>query len=354
MNGRFLLPLLAASVAAPGFAQSIRVRIDGQDVRFRDQMPIERGGRVLVPLRGVFEDMGATVDWDPATRMVHAERSGQHVDLRIGSREADVDGRRTMLDVPARVMNGSTMVPLRFISEALGSTVDWRAYDRTVMINSGYGMVGNDLSRRRGDTYTARQRDETRRVTAQDEIVLERASVIPVVLEERISSSDARKGDRVEARVRAGDEQALSIPRGTRVLGYVASVHRYGNNKPGMLELKFDRMVMPGGREVAIDGTLMDLNSKDIEHRNGRLVAKGSGVDNRGVYAGYGAGAGLVLGLLTKRPLEDAILGGLLGLGAGELERRSKPSDVNLKPGTTFGVRLDQPVTIMRRDIGGR
>ncbi len=354
MKGRTILTTLSVvAMATIGLAQ-IRVSVDGQTVRFGNQQPIEQNDRVLVPLRGVFEEMGANVRWNPNNHAVTAERNGQRVRLRIGSREANVDGRVVTLDVPPTIMNGSTMVPLRFISESLGATVDWREYDQTVLINSGAGMGANDLNppaRRPAQTYGNRRRNQPTQVR-RTEYVLERSTIIPAVLDERISSADARKGDRINSTVRTGDERGLGIPAGTRIEGYVADVHRYGNNHPGMIELRFDRMVLPGGREVAIDGSLIGLNSRNVTHRNGRLVATGSDVDNRGVYAGYGAGGGFVLGLLTRRPLEDAILGGLLGLGAGELERRGRPSEVNLRRGTEFGVRLNQSATI-GRDSGG-
>ncbi|HZH98522.1 MAG TPA: hypothetical protein VEX38_06085, partial [Fimbriimonadaceae bacterium] len=65
------------------------------------------------------------------------------------------------------------------------------------------------------------------------------------------------------------------------------------------------------------------------------------------VMAGYGAGAGLLVGLLTKRPLEGLVLGGLLGYVFGSVNRdQQRPTNVSLKPGAELGVRLDRDVTI--------
>ncbi|MDQ7829811.1 MAG: copper amine oxidase N-terminal domain-containing protein [Armatimonadota bacterium] len=132
------LLLLGGSLSAPTGAQDapIRVFVDGGRVRF-DQPPVVRGGRVLVPLRGVFERLGASVDWEAATQTVLAVRGGTVVELQIGSRQARVNDRVVLLDVPARIIGARTLVPLRFVSEALGATVQWQEATRTVLIYTG-------------------------------------------------------------------------------------------------------------------------------------------------------------------------------------------------------------------------
>ena len=90
---RFLSLALALSLAivalpaVPALAQTASVVVDGQLMGF-DQPPIVAGGRVLVPLRGVFEHLGATVLWNPATNVVTAQRADTQVQLAIGSRQA--------------------------------------------------------------------------------------------------------------------------------------------------------------------------------------------------------------------------------------------------------------------------
>ena len=115
----------------------IKVNVDGDAVGFPDQGPIMRGSRVLVPLRGVFEKMGATVNWDRGTNTVTATRGDRKVVLPLSSTQATVAGRPMRLDQPAAVINGRALVPLRFLSESLGATVDWRATDMTVDVKSG-------------------------------------------------------------------------------------------------------------------------------------------------------------------------------------------------------------------------
>ena len=132
---------VAISVAAPapaGAQGAIRVFIDGQPVSF-DVPPSVIQGRVLVPLRGIFERLGATVDYDAHSQHIVAVRGGQTVELTVGSRQARVNNSPTLLDVPAFTINGRTMVPLRFISESLGAGVQWVAANQTILISSAGG-----------------------------------------------------------------------------------------------------------------------------------------------------------------------------------------------------------------------
>ncbi|HEV2360007.1 MAG TPA: copper amine oxidase N-terminal domain-containing protein [bacterium] len=123
--------LAAAQTSAP----YVKVFVDGSPVYF-DQPPVIANARVLVPLRGVFERLGATVAWDPASQTVLAQRGTTSVSLRIGSPQAFVDGQAQFLDVPPMLVGGRTMVPLRFISQTLGANVNWDAASYTVQIAS--------------------------------------------------------------------------------------------------------------------------------------------------------------------------------------------------------------------------
>jgi len=105
---------------------------------------------------------------------------------------------------------------------------------------------------------------------------------------------------------------------------------------------------LPGGRSVSIEGSLYSLDNNALnENHDGTLTARDTKKDNRTVYAGYGAGAGLIIGLLTKRPLENTAIGGILGFIIGSAERpKQRPSDVTLRAGQQFGIRLDQDLAI--------
>ena len=136
MFKRYMTSLaLASLLATPSFGQAIRATLDGQPLYF-DQPPISRDGRLLVPLRGIFEALGAEVLALPGGR-IKATKGSKTVDLQIGSRLASVDGQAVTLEVPALAIRGRTLVPIRFVSEALGAEVGWDGLTKTVLINSG-------------------------------------------------------------------------------------------------------------------------------------------------------------------------------------------------------------------------
>lgn len=118
------------------FAQPIRVELDGRQLNF-DQPPVRLGGSLVVPLRGIFEALQAEVNYSRATRSIRANKGNTVVELTLGSREARINGRSVYLDVAADTIGGSTMVPLRFVSEALGAEVKWNGATQTVSMFSG-------------------------------------------------------------------------------------------------------------------------------------------------------------------------------------------------------------------------
>jgi len=133
--GVVLGSILAALFVTPAAAQDvIQVLVNGRPVDFNGAAPEEVHNRVLVPLRGVFEAMGAQVDYDRLTHIITAVRGSTRVELTIDSVHATVNGQGRTLEVPAQVHSDRTLVPLRFVSEALGADVDWEAAQRTVSI----------------------------------------------------------------------------------------------------------------------------------------------------------------------------------------------------------------------------
>jgi len=135
-----------------------------------------------------------------------------------------------------------------------------------------------------------------------------------------------------------------------KVEGHIAAIHPKRGNEPALIDLAFDRLRFPNGRSVKIDGNLTSLDADHV-YRNdsGVLVANTSNnqTDQRMVYAGYGAGAGLLVGLLTKKPLEGTILGGAIGYLLGQAKKQQQTaSDITLRPGTEMGVRVNNDVVV--------
>lgn len=129
--------VMAAGLAVPAMAQgSVNVVLNGNGLNL-NPAPTERAGRVFVPLRGVFENMGASVVYASGT--INAQGHGHSVQLHIGSQNAIVDGRSVSVDVAPFLIGASTYVPLRFVSQALGANVDWNNNTRTVAITTSGG-----------------------------------------------------------------------------------------------------------------------------------------------------------------------------------------------------------------------
>ncbi|AWB43061.1 copper amine oxidase [Paenibacillus sp. CAA11] len=115
--------------------KSIAIYIDGVKLA-TDQPPVAVQGRTLLPFRAIFEALGAQVNWDQRTNTVSGYKAGKSVSLKLGSKTASIDGQKVSLDVPAQAQRGRTLVPVRFVSEALGQGVDWNPATQTVTITS--------------------------------------------------------------------------------------------------------------------------------------------------------------------------------------------------------------------------
>ncbi len=98
------------------------------------QPPVIENGTTLVPMRAIFEAMGASVDWNGETQTVTSVKDSTTISLTLNKNTATVNGKDISLAVPAKLINGSTMVPLRFVSESLGAEVNWDGASKTVTI----------------------------------------------------------------------------------------------------------------------------------------------------------------------------------------------------------------------------
>ncbi len=99
-----------------------------------------KNGTTLVPMRGIFESLGAGVQWESATQKVTGKKGNTTITLNVGNKKVYVSEKASTksisLDQPSEVRNGSTMVPLRVISESLGASVQWDSANNAVKINN--------------------------------------------------------------------------------------------------------------------------------------------------------------------------------------------------------------------------
>jgi hypothetical protein len=127
-----LIAVLARVGSPPAaFAQQVSVTVNGEPLALSPG-PIERTGRVFVPLRGIFERLGAGVVYSAGT--INATKGSTTVSLHIGSTQATVNGQPQTLDVAPFIVGATTYVPLRFIAQSLGANVGYDNGTRVVSI----------------------------------------------------------------------------------------------------------------------------------------------------------------------------------------------------------------------------
>ncbi len=128
------LVLALASSAVPAFADDIKVKLNSDTITFADQQPVIKNDRTLVPLRGVLEGMGVTVDYDDVSKTVYMYDTETTAQLTIGKPSLFVNGVEQTLDTAPEIINDRTMLPIRAVAETFGAKVGWNEETKTVEI----------------------------------------------------------------------------------------------------------------------------------------------------------------------------------------------------------------------------
>lgn len=127
--------LFALSIAViPALAATPSIILNGQALQC-DTPPVIEDGNTLVPMRAIFEGLGAQVAWDGPTKTVTAATYDTTVKLTIGG-DIMVNGQKLDTTVQAKIYNSTTMVPLAVVSESLGANVEWNQDTQTVTITT--------------------------------------------------------------------------------------------------------------------------------------------------------------------------------------------------------------------------
>ncbi|WP_339276068.1 copper amine oxidase N-terminal domain-containing protein [Paenibacillus sp. FSL W8-0426] len=137
MSALAVSAMLMSALPAPAIDAAAPISIYINDSALKaPQPPVMKAGRVLVPLRSIFEGLDANVQYTNKTKTIKATRGDQEVILKLGSKTAYINGELTYLDVPASTIKGNTMVPIRFVSEAFGEKVYWNSRMQRVDIKT--------------------------------------------------------------------------------------------------------------------------------------------------------------------------------------------------------------------------
>lgn len=351
-NGTLVALAIAASASTVNAQMNrVRVEIDGAPLRL-GVAPVQINNRTLVPMRAIFNALGAQVNYNSATRQIMARRGNTDIELQLGSRYATVDGRNITLDQAPLLTSNRTLVPLRFVSEALGAQVNWNEYERLVTIQSAGGTTIV--------TNPNRSNRENRRPRREDggfsQISVPSGAVVRVELEDELSSATARNGDTFFARVVSQEPGDSEFPTGTRLEGVVTQATPSDNENPGVLEIDFRNVVLADGTRLPLRASLTALDNDSIDTTTrGRIMARQNqntvddDNDNGSAKAVIvGGAAGYLIGRLTKR---NSIITSVIGAAGGYLYDRRRDRDSNrfsdavLARGTEIGVRLDNGLT---------
>jgi N-acetylmuramoyl-L-alanine amidase len=122
-----------------------------------DVPPLLVHDRTMVPIRIISEELGAKVDWDLAQQKVHISNEASDITMWVGKSTAKVNGKDKTLDAPPLLKNDRTLVPIRFVAEAMGTTVGWEQNTQTVYVNKVYSLSTNGNMLGNGGIY---QRDQ--------------------------------------------------------------------------------------------------------------------------------------------------------------------------------------------------
>jgi len=113
----------------------VRVMVDGRIIEF-DVPPQIMNGRTMVPLRFISEALGAQLRWDDANQIIDITHGNTEIQLQIGTNRMTVNGQVSTMDQAPVVISGRTLIPLRYVAEAFGASVSWDGPNRTAIINS--------------------------------------------------------------------------------------------------------------------------------------------------------------------------------------------------------------------------
>lgn len=131
-----LCGLIAAGSISVAAAQEVNVSLNGELIDFETANPVVKDSRTLIPLRGLFEKMGYDIDWEPKTKAAILTRDGNTISIRANKEYITVNNIQIETDVPAQIIDGYMMIPLRVVADSTGATVDWDAETKIVSVNS--------------------------------------------------------------------------------------------------------------------------------------------------------------------------------------------------------------------------
>jgi hypothetical protein len=366
---RWSLACLAALLVSPTWAE-IQVEVNGQAVRFSGVTPAQIGGRVFIPLRAVVEALGAEIKWDAPTQTVRGTKGSREFMLPIGSRTAMVNGQSVTLDVPAQLMSGTTMVPLRFVAEALGAEVEWNAAAQRVGVKLAQaedeGAPGERIA---GEVVGVQARDNPPTITIRANGVRNtyRVTRNTIILRGEqgrkgaaVDLEELQPGDQVRVRVNPESgsaevveatfakaaPEAPKTPIG-RVAGQIVAIQRGVNSRAISLKTDTGTFTYNIGEETFIsrvEGTKPAVRADVADLQVGDQVTLRTNRDGSLVQT---------LEAIASAGEPIPIVNGRISAEVAAIDRQARPATITLRRGTNQTVVKVSPDTLLFRGIEG-
>lgn len=294
----FGLAIVLGSLTMPANAATYRVLVNGVHLAVA-QAPFQRGGRVFVPLRAIFEGLSAGVAYDRGT--INATAGDKTVQLQIGSNQAIVGGRQVYLDAAPFLQGSTAMVPLRFISEALGAHVDF---------NNQSGAIS----------------------VAAAKLPIPNGAVINATLMTELNSASAYIGQPVTLSVPQsglGNPAALA---GATIYGKVIQAQAAAQGTNPIIQIAVDSIALPG----STDPQSLSAKVLKIDPIHGSAIAKEVGATIGGMLLGNWIGKAL-----------DTNQGGLIGAAGAYLLTANSKTNIRVPSGAPVTLQLTDALALM-------
>lgn len=168
------------------------VFVDDKPLSFTPS-PVTKNGTTLVPMRPIFTALDAEVTWEQQTKTIFVRQDYTTITLQVGSTQAVINGKSVKLAVPVQTIEGATMVPLRFVSEALGGKAEWDAKTKSIRIYSEYYLYELETA---AEYEAYEQAEQARNKLSSTEIVEANDNKIVMITTDTGQGSGIIVGDR--------------------------------------------------------------------------------------------------------------------------------------------------------------
>ena len=141
-----LLVVLVLSIGIPfmeaNAKELIKVTIDQEPLKLKQPALIEEG-HLLLPLREIFDALGAKVEWDPNTQSIIGFKDDTIMKLEIGKRQASINNKKILMDIGCKIVDGNVMIPVRFVAEGFDLDIDWDNHNQMLIIKNSPSSYKN-------------------------------------------------------------------------------------------------------------------------------------------------------------------------------------------------------------------